>query len=352
MKTNLRAVALGAVLAAYAAAQPAATPQTYSFTATNSMMGTALTVKVNRNGSKEVMEQASVANPSGFHTRVLYDFAAHRIYTVDLNSKICTTQVYESSYAPMFDPIGAAHEMVKDMASNPPRFTARENVNGIATKVAEIPLPQGQGKSKVWLDEKHNFVVKMAMAMGSAPAATLMEMRQLSYAPSPDSMFAAPSGCKEIGGVSNANGGRAEMSTEVKASGTQAPGKGPADQPRPAARPAAGGKVVSVRYRLVPESYSGRCPAAVQLVGEITTDGPGTVRYRFLAGAVAVNGAREGTVEFTSAGTKTVTRNGTFRTTPQVPHTSLLAAMQGGQSESGQNVTSGGVPYKVTCTGQ
>jgi hypothetical protein len=57
----------------------------------------------------------------------------------------------------------------------------------------------------------------------------------------------------------------------------------------PAARPAQAdtGKVTAVRLRLVPESYAGPCPGKVQLVGDITTDGPGTVWYHFLAGAVS-----------------------------------------------------------------
>jgi hypothetical protein len=349
--------ALLAMLAAPVPAQPSAIPDTYSFVAMHAMFGPAMTVKVNRNGSKEVIEKTSVANPSQFHDRVLYDFAAHRIYTTDLISNICSTQAYGSDHAPMFDPIGSSQEMIRDMAKNPPPVVGRENVNGIATKVLEMPIEGGQGKSKVWLDEKHNFVVKLAIGMGKAAAlTTAIELRQLSYAPSPAAMFVAPRGCKEIGGMSTAEGGHAEVSMDVKASGTAELGQAGARAPeaRPAARqapPAApAGNVVSVRYRLEPASYSGRCPAPVKLIGEITTDGPGKVWYAFLAGAVKANGPREGTVEFTAAGTRTVTLGGTIPFTPQVPDTRMLAAMEDAQGKHGpETVPSEDVPYNVTC---
>jgi hypothetical protein len=110
-------------------------------------------------------------------------------------------------------------------------------------------------------------------------------------------------------------------------------------------------RVTAVRLRLVPDTYAGPCPGHVQLVGEITTNGPGTVWYQFLAGAVS--NSPEGTVSFDSAGTKTVTLEGTFRAAPRVPHASLLASMQDEQGNHGpQNVSSGPVDYNITCGGQ
>ncbi len=118
-----------------------------------------------------------------------------------------------------------------------------------------------------------------------------------------------------------------------------------------ATSPQARGRVTGVSLHLVPDSYSGPCPGHVQLVGEITTDGPGTVWYRFLAGAVSHS--PEGTITFDAAGTKTVAIEGTFRMTPRVPHASLIAIMEDEQGNHGpQNVSSGTVNYNITCTGQ
>jgi hypothetical protein len=116
----------------------------------------------------------------------------------------------------------------------------------------------------------------------------------------------------------------------------------------PAQADASAAKVTAVRLRLVPESYAGPCPGKVQLVGDITTDGPGTVWYHFLAGAVSHS--PEGTVTFTAAGTKTVTVEGSFRVAPGVPNASMLAAMQDQNGNHGpRNATSGPVPYHIPC---
>jgi hypothetical protein len=116
----------------------------------------------------------------------------------------------------------------------------------------------------------------------------------------------------------------------------------------PAQAGAAAAKVTAVRLHLVPESYTGPCPGKVQLVGDITTDGPGTVWYHFLAGAVSHS--PEGTVTFTAAGTKTVTAEGSFRSAPSVPNASMLASMQDQNGNHGpRNATSGPVPYNITC---
>jgi hypothetical protein len=133
-------------------------------------------------------------------------------------------------------------------------------------------------------------------------------------------------------------GGGTSIATSLMAAGAPAVSQ--------EAKPA--GKVTAVRLRLVPERYSGPCPGHVQLVGEITADGPGIAWYRFLAGAVSHS--PEGTVKFDSAGTKTVTIQGAFNVAPQVPHASMLAVMTDSDGKHGpQNVTSGPVDYNITC---
>ncbi len=126
-------------------------------------------------------------------------------------------------------------------------------------------------------------------------------------------------------------------------------------QGAPAARPAgigASAKVTAVRLRLVPESYTGPCPARVQLVGDITTDGPGTVWYEFLAGAVRKKGEALGRLTFNAAGTQSVTLEAEYVSTPRVP-TSLIAVMADEDGKRGpQNLSSGPVRYNATCGGQ
>ncbi len=210
------AVALEPIFTVPLCAQSSVVPDTYSFVSTNSLAGTSMTVKVNRNGSKELIEQtAGPQSGSQFHARVLYDFQAHRIYTLDLNSRLCTTQQYGSEFAPsQFDPIGSAAEMRSQLAANPPKKLDADSVNGIRAKVATLESSEMPGK--VWLDEKHSFMVKLVLAVPGRTEKTAFEMRELSYEPSPASLFTPPSGCTEIAGISTATGGHAEFSTDVK----------------------------------------------------------------------------------------------------------------------------------------
>jgi len=190
MKRSSLAAAFFAFLfgAAYAPAQPkpAPVPDTYSFTAVSSLVGPEMTIQVNRNGSKELVERTAFPRPGvakPFHDRVLYDFQAHRLFTLDLNSNICSTQEYETAYAPeMIDPIGGIPAMSGNIPDNPPGGWKHEAVNGIAAKVAEMAAEGA--KSKVWLDEKYGFLAKMAMAEGSAPLQTHFEMRKVAFAAS------------------------------------------------------------------------------------------------------------------------------------------------------------------------
>ena len=127
-----------------------------------------------------------------------------------------------------------------------------------------------------------------------------------------------------------------------------APGRSPG---MGATEPNALNRVTDVRLRLAPDGYTGPCPHPIRLVGEITTNGPGTVWYRFLAGAVS--SSPEGTIRFSAAGTKTVTAEGTIRSTPRVPNASMLAIMQDSAGNHGpQTLSSGPVGYNITCSGQ
>lgn len=332
-KRILFAAAMGAMLAG---AQPTALPDTYSFVAMGEMGGP-MTIKVNRNGSKEVVESKTASG--NLHLRQIYDFQAQKLYNLDLLNKTCTLQTYVSPYVPMnFDPIGASKEMAAASASMP--VVRTESVNGIATSVMERAIPEGRGKITYWLEEKYRFPVKTALAVTGRPERTVFEIQQISYAPSPESVFTPPSECNAVGGVTSATGGRAEMKVEAKAAATHhLSGK------------ASAAKVTAVRLRLEPPSYAGPCPSRVRLVGDITTDGPGTVWYEFLAGAVKKSGPGLGKVTFDAAGTQTVTLDAEYIRTPAVPNTSLIAVMADEQGRRGpQNVSSGPVKFNASCT--
>jgi hypothetical protein len=279
MNLSLR-LALAACVAAPLSAQSPGLPETYSFVSTNAMVGPEMTVKVNRNGSKELIERTVVpkaGSSNGYHDRVLYDFQAHRLYTVDLESHVCSTQAYTSPYAPsQLDPIGGAKEMQVQIAANPPKTMAVETVNGMRANVVESA--EGGMRTKLWLDEKLKFVVKASLTQGSGPANTVFEMRQLSYAPSPAALFTAPTGCTQIAGESNANGGHAEMNVDVRTqTQTRQPGGGAAragNQPRGAQAgspaPAASAKDASVgKWEVTAKDGKGKAWKGTLTIGDL-----------------------------------------------------------------------------------
>jgi len=347
IKKTFGAASLAAIFAASLTpvqAQSDRLPETYSFSAKSEMVWPNSTHKVNRNGSKELVE---IKNESGdFHIVQLFDFQAHRLYTSDLNAKTCTAQEYVSPYASVgHDPIGSSEEMRREMAGNPPKILRRESVNGIATKVVEMVIPEAGGKYTFWLDEKFSFPVKQTIALPKKPEKVMLEIRQLSYASSPASLFVEPSECTRVAGETSATGGHAEMDVDVSASGTVKLGEG-----EPATSAPASGKVTVVQLRLIPERFSGRCPSPVKLIGDITTDGPATVWYEFLAGAVRIRGAGEGTVTFKVAGTQQITLEAEYVATPQVPESLLLAAEVNADGGHGpQTVSSEPALFNAKC---
>ncbi len=194
----------------------------------------------------------------------------------------------------------------------------------------------------MWLNEKYGFGVKQALTLKGQPERVVFEIRQIAYAPSPASLLTPPPNCEPGGGVTSATGGHAETRIDVKAQGSVDLGSVP--------QPAARGKVTAVRLRLVPEKFSGPCPSPVQLVADITTDGPGTVWYEFLAGAVRKKGAAENRVKFAAAGTQTVKLDAEYIRTPSVPKLSMIAAMEDDNGNHGpQTVGSGPVFYNAAC---
>jgi hypothetical protein len=73
-----------------------------------------------------------------------------------------------------------------------------------------------------------------------------------------------------------------------------------------AAAPAAAFSVTDVQAHAEPSSYTGPCPAAIHFVGQITSDGIGTVTYRW--GHSPGTGTIEAVI-FDGPGTKTVTHD-------------------------------------------
>jgi hypothetical protein len=358
-------------------------PQTYSVTAVgmgtveSMFTGKESTLKIFRNGPKELIDVSIApweANPKGIHTINLFDLPAHKVYMRNVTHGTCSWMRYVSAEMPNDDPIAASAS--PDFGKLNPNATGTEIVNGIPARIAEVSGPPGQPSARIWIAEKGKFMVKMEMIPPGGKPIKMLEVKQVSFAPPLDSYFVTPANCDtQAQGEMTNTGFSSHAEEHVEAQGTgsvnlktnethgeatvQTSGaSGPPVNPPPprsqgigATSPQATSRVTDVGLHMVPDHYAGPCPSPIKLVAEITTNGPGTVWYRFLAGAVSRS--PEGTVRFDGAGTQTVTTDGTIRVTPRVTAASFIAIMEDAQGNHGRlNVSSGLVNYNITCTGQ
>jgi hypothetical protein len=388
-----RSVFLGVVFVfAFAVARVSAqssTPQAYSLsevtymTEVSMFTGQASNLKVYRSGSKELVELTIppwAAEPKGVHQRYLFDFQAHKAYIQDFTHNACSWKNYISARAPInYDPVTGGDMTAAQLAEAKQHAVGTESVNAIPAWITESDTKDS--KFRMWIAQKGDFVVKLAIPGDDGKFNTWLEVKQVDFSPPAAALFVPPANCSaqaqgdwsdttmnahaeaNITAQGSASANLATGQAQGQATATLhqvSPTSGSRTSPAPqragasrmgATSPQATSRVTGVRLHLVPDHYQGPCPGHVQLVAEITTDGPGTVWYQFLAGAVSRS--PEGTVSFSAAGTQTVTVDGTFRMTPRVPHASFIAIMEDEEGKHGPlNVSSGPVDYNITCTGQ
>ena len=282
------------------------TPQTYSLTQT---VAGRITIQVARDGAKESVEQTvpPSANGPGMHIRSLYDFAAKKLWTMNLEGGPCTVVAYTSPGVPsMFDPISGAEEMRAGLAQNKPAVLRSETVNGIATKVYEMPVPEINGKMRMFLDETHSFAVKMVMVSSDGKEQTQMEITHLSFAKPAADLFVPPQDCEGLAGETSASGGHVETNVggQAQAERKLTPAK-PA--PKPAAAPAPAAAAAAPEIEVLgagvgPVNYTGPSPAAYTFSFSIDANGP--VEAEWVLVSQADTAWASGTLVFEAAGTK------------------------------------------------
>jgi len=234
------AILVGAHLSAQSSA-----PQAYSLTEvtheTEASLATGRpsTVKVYRSDSKELVELTIApwsANPKGVHMSYLFDFAAHKAYTRDLDHNACSWMKYVSADAPTtYDPItGSAQAMPKlaKAIGGTLKVLGTETINGIPAKIEAISSPGAPDLFKGWTAEKGDFMLKfVGPAPGTGTPETTFEVKQLSFARPPNALFAAPTGCTETQGEWSNAGLNASASETVTAGTPSSQPSGEASAP-------------------------------------------------------------------------------------------------------------------------
>lgn len=280
-------------------AQSTPLPQVYSLTMS---AGTA-TLNVARDGSNVSLEQIVPKSDRGpgMHVRQIYDFATHKYWTMP-EGEACIVSTYTSNYLPaMFDPIGGAEEMRAEMAKSKPVALRSETVNGIPTKVYEMPVPEVKGKMRMFLAEQHNFVVKAVIIPAGGKEQTQMEITSLSYAKPAAALLVPPQNCRVQGGESSATGGHAEAQVEASAKGEANLGAAKA------AQKGAAGTAPEIEVGgagVTPANYTGPAPAAFEFQFDITASGP--VQARWVLVSQADTAWASGKIAFQAAGRQTL----------------------------------------------
>jgi len=186
-----RAILMGAPLAALALAMPAFAqqPTTYSYTESTNALGGPMTIRVARDGSREFMDEAGQD-----HATQLFDFAAHKLYTVNLKNNDCTVENYPDPGAPPpLDPLGGAQELTREMLQGNPKPVGSENVNGMPATVYEFSHPSGE-KLRLWIANANRFPVKVVVSDGKGHSETQLEIRDVAYTSPPANLFTPPAG--------------------------------------------------------------------------------------------------------------------------------------------------------------
>jgi hypothetical protein len=175
-----------------AQAQSPKPPEAYSVTEVNAMMGPSMTMKIDRDGARVVVEstiapQPGAAPSASSHTRTYYDLQNHKNYTLSLSdaAAVCSRGDFSGDWG---DPFEASAGLMKELAPQHPRQTGSETVNGFATKVMETAA--GPDHTKVWVDTASGLVVK-----AQSGSQTVLEIKQLSLAKPPAAGFAVPAKC-------------------------------------------------------------------------------------------------------------------------------------------------------------
>jgi len=181
----------------HSTAQSPNPPQTYSVTETNAMAGAGVIMTIYRDGSKAVIEHNSpstAASPNGSHTRTLYDLEAHRTYSWNTSSvsNPCGSGTFSGDWG---DPFAGSADTAAQIAQLKPTELGKETINGFSTKVLQADIPGGTGK--IWLDEKSGLIIKSEMAPKNGPVTTMVEIKQLSFAKPPASLFVLPPSCAQ-----------------------------------------------------------------------------------------------------------------------------------------------------------
>ncbi len=183
-------------LFALAALLPAQTPPT-AYTITQNIPDN-VTMTVSRNGSQALIDYKYPAKPDGTpasRSLNLYDLKAGVSHTWDpgVTPINCSAGTFKGDWG---DPFEATKEITAGIAKGDLKPAGAETVNGIPT---EVYTGAASGMNiKAWLDQKDGLVIKSGFGAPGAAMTYMVDIRSVSLAPPPASLFALPPACAGV----------------------------------------------------------------------------------------------------------------------------------------------------------
>ena len=182
----------------FATLLPAQNPPS-SYTITEAMPGTNPgMMTIYRSDSQVLIEYKLPAQADGTpasHSFNLYDLKAGTSNTWNPESQPanCSAGTFSGDWG---DPFAGGAELTPLIAKGDLKPVAVETLNGIPVKVY-AGVTQGMN-IKVWFDSKDNLVMKSQFGAPGAPMTTMADIRSISFATPPASMFALPPTCAGV----------------------------------------------------------------------------------------------------------------------------------------------------------
>jgi hypothetical protein len=189
---SINRILLCAGLAAAPLLAPAQTPPT-AYTITEG--GAAGTMTVYRSGTKAVIETNQPAQSGGVaahRTLTLYDLKAGVSRTWDPTATpiSCSVANFSGDWG---DPYASTADLTASIAKGDLKPAGAETLYGIPTKVY---AGSAQGMNlKAWFDEKDGLIIKAAFGAPGGPMTTMVDIRRISTAAPPASIFVLPAAC-------------------------------------------------------------------------------------------------------------------------------------------------------------
>ena len=177
----------------------AQTPPPTAYTIVEALPGSnAGTMTVYRSGSQAVTDINHPAQPDGTPAHrilTLYDLKAGVSHSWDPSASpiACSAGTFSGDWG---DPYESTTELSASIAKGDLKPVGMETVNGIPAKVY-AGVTQG-ANLKAWIDQKDGLVIKAAVGAPGGPMQTMVDIRRISFAPPPASLFTLPAACASV----------------------------------------------------------------------------------------------------------------------------------------------------------